>query len=73
VTVVRASRIEMRIVNPGGGATVSPSVDPETVWATMGGMGLTGVITAVTLKLLRIETDQVLVGHAAVPQISMRS
>jgi len=30
--------IEMRIVTPGGGATVSPSVDPELFWATMGGM-----------------------------------
>ena len=61
--------IEMRIVTPGGGATVSPSVDPELFWATMGGMGLTGVITAVTLKLLRIETDQVLVDTQRFPNL----
>jgi len=61
--------IEMRIVTPGGGATVSPSVDPELFLATMGGMGLTGVITAVTLKLLRIETDQVLVDTQRFPNL----
>lgn len=51
----------MRIVTPNGVATVSPDHDGELFWATMGGMGLTGVVATVTLKLLKIETDQVLV------------
>ncbi len=53
--------LAMRVVTPGGAATVSPDLDGELFWATMGGMGLTGVVTSVTLKLLQIETDQVLV------------
>ena len=53
--------LEMRLVTPVGGFRVSPSVEPELFWATIGGMGLTGVVTTVTLRLLRIETDKVLV------------
>lgn len=51
----------MRIVTPTGVVTVSPERDGELFWATMGGMGLTGVVVSVTLKLLKIETDRVLV------------
>jgi decaprenylphospho-beta-D-ribofuranose 2-oxidase len=53
--------LQMRIVTPSGAVTISPSQDGELFWATMGGMGLTGVVSSVRLKLLRIETDQVLV------------
>ncbi len=53
--------LEMRLVAPTGAATVSPDRDADLFWATMGAMGLTGVVTSATLKLLRIETDQVLV------------
>jgi decaprenylphospho-beta-D-ribofuranose 2-oxidase len=52
---------EMRIVTPSGAATISPERDGELFWATIGGMGLTGIVTSVTLALLKIETDQVLV------------
>jgi len=53
--------LEMRIVTPSGPATISPDLDGELFWATIGGMGLTGIVSSVTLKLLKIETDQVLV------------
>lgn len=53
--------LEMRLVTPSGALTVSPSQDGELFWATIGGMGLTGVLTSVTLRMLAIETDQVLV------------
>jgi decaprenylphospho-beta-D-ribofuranose 2-oxidase len=53
--------LDMRIVTPIGASTVSPTSDPELFWATIGGMGLTGVVTSVTMRMLRIETDQVLV------------
>ena len=53
--------LELRLVTPRGARTVSPGVEPEIFWATVGGMGLTGVVTSVTLRLTKIETDQVLV------------
>ena len=51
----------MRLVTPSGAYTVSPDNDPDLFWATVGGMGLTGVVTRLTLQLLAIQTDQVLV------------
>jgi decaprenylphospho-beta-D-ribofuranose 2-oxidase len=53
--------LELRLVTPSGPLTVSPTTDAELFWATMGGMGLTGVMTSVTIQMLKIETDQVLV------------
>ncbi len=52
---------EMRLVTPVGAMTVSPTSEGELFWATMGAMGLTGVLTSITLQMTRIETDQVLV------------
>ncbi|MDE3064477.1 MAG: FAD-binding oxidoreductase [Acidobacteriota bacterium] len=52
---------EMRLVTPSGALTVSPSQDPDLFWATIGGMGLTGVVTRLSLRMLAIETDRVLV------------
>ncbi|MBW4079733.1 MAG: FAD-binding oxidoreductase, partial [Acidobacteria bacterium] len=51
----------LRLVTPSGIFDVGPERDAELFWATVGGMGLTGVITSVTLQMMRIETDQVLV------------
>ena len=51
----------LRLVSPSGAVSVSPEHDPELFWATIGGMGLTGVITSVTLRMIKIETDHVLV------------
>ncbi len=53
--------LEMRLVTPRGSFTVSPTLEPQLFWATIGGMGLTGIVTTVTLRLLKIETDKVLV------------
>ncbi|HEY5303737.1 MAG TPA: FAD-binding oxidoreductase [Acidimicrobiales bacterium] len=53
--------LEMRLVTPTGAHNVSPRTQPDLFWATIGGMGLTGVVTAVTLRLLKIESDQVVV------------
>lgn len=51
----------MRLVTPIGARTVTPEQDADLFWATMGGMGLTGVVTEITLQMRKIETDRVLV------------
>ena len=53
--------LEMHLVTPTGERTVSPTVDPDLFWATLGGMGPTGVVTRVTLRLIRVTSDRVLV------------
>jgi decaprenylphospho-beta-D-ribofuranose 2-oxidase len=49
--------VEMTLVTPTGTLTVSPERDPELFWATSGGMGMTGVVTSATLRLMPIETS----------------
>jgi decaprenylphospho-beta-D-ribofuranose 2-oxidase len=39
--------------------TVTPRADPSLVWATAGGMGLTGLIVRATVQLKRVATSRV--------------
>ncbi len=41
----------------------SPECRPELFWATIGGMGLTGIITKVTFEMIPIESPYVIVRH----------
>ncbi|QQS24797.1 MAG: FAD-binding oxidoreductase [Actinomycetota bacterium] len=60
----------MRLLLADGTATdISPSVQPELFWATIGGMGLTGVVLQVTLRVLRIETSRMLVDTQRCPDL----
>jgi decaprenylphospho-beta-D-ribofuranose 2-oxidase len=51
------------IIATGARINCSPNVMPELFWATVGGMGLTGIIGVVTLQLKRIETAYMKVQH----------
>ena len=51
----------LRLVAPTGARTVGPDEEPDVFWATAGGMGLTGVVTRATVRLVPIETDRMAV------------
>ncbi|MEA2522436.1 MAG: decaprenylphospho-beta-D-ribofuranose 2-oxidase [Actinomycetota bacterium] len=52
--------VSFELVLPTGGVvTVSSQDDPELFDATLGGMGLTGVITLATLRMLPIATSRI--------------
>lgn len=51
------------ITATGARINCSPKVIPELFWATIGGMGLTGIIGVVTLQLKRIKTAYMKVQH----------
>ena len=51
------------ITATGARINCSPRVMPELFWATIGGMGLTGIIGIVTLQLKRIKTAYMKVQH----------
>ena len=53
--------VSYRLVTPSGVKVLSEHSTPELFWSTMGAMGLTGVISEVTMRMLPIETDQMVV------------
>jgi decaprenylphospho-beta-D-ribofuranose 2-oxidase len=52
-----------------GTMSVSPSRDPDVFWATAGGMGLTGLISEATIRLLPIETASMRVDSERTPDL----
>ncbi|WP_067964020.1 FAD-binding oxidoreductase [Nocardiopsis trehalosi] len=60
----------LRLVTPDGAErTVGPDRDPDLFWATVGGMGLTGVITEATFDVPRVATSAVRVDTDRVPDL----
>ncbi|MGH8975069.1 MAG: FAD-binding oxidoreductase, partial [Acidimicrobiia bacterium] len=54
--------VGLSLAAPAGTFDLGPGgADPELFWATVGGMGLTGVVTAATLRLLAVETASIAV------------
>jgi decaprenylphospho-beta-D-ribofuranose 2-oxidase len=53
------------IVADGSHLNCSATENADIFWATVGGMGLTGIIAEVTIKLLPIMTSQMMVQHHA--------
>jgi decaprenylphospho-beta-D-ribofuranose 2-oxidase len=65
-----ANHVESFVLHaPKGTFTVTPDGDPELFWATAGGMGLTGIITEATLRLLPVETAYIAVDTDRVPDL----
>ena len=65
-----ANHIESFVLHaPKGTFTVTPESDPELFWGTAGGMGLTGIITEATLRLLPVETSYIAVDTDRVPNL----
>lgn len=65
-----AQVLELKMVLSDGSRTrCSPIEQAELFWATIGGMGLTGIITEVKLQLVRIESAYVVVQHHRAPDL----
>lgn len=65
-----ANHVESFVLHaPKGTFTVTPDSDPELFWGSAGGMGLTGVITEATMRLLPIETSLISLDTERVPDL----
>ena len=53
----------------GSTTVIGPDLNPALFWATIGGMGLTGIMIDATLRLLPIETSRMLVNTQRVPDL----
>lgn len=55
---------QLDLLAPGGQVfTCSPRENPEIFWATLGGMGLTGIILRARMRLRRVETAYIQVDY----------
>ncbi|MEQ1872275.1 MAG: FAD-binding oxidoreductase [Ilumatobacteraceae bacterium] len=53
----------------GSVVTIGPDRNAELFWATVGGMGLTGIVLSATFRLIPIETSKMVVDTDRVPDL----
>ena len=61
---------QLSLITPSGRVRLARDTDPDLFWATVGGMGLTGIIADATIRLLRIETALVRVDTERVDDLA---
>jgi FAD/FMN-containing dehydrogenase len=62
--------LDFRLLAPSGEVLLcSPAIHPEIFWATVGGMGLTGVILSARLRLRRVDSAHVFVDFHKAPNL----
>ena len=54
---IGAHIVSLLVESPCGSQTLTPECRPDRFWATVGGLGLTGVIREVALQMVRVETS----------------
>ena len=59
----------LQLATPTGTVRVGPAEDPELFWATVGGMGLTGVVAEATLQMIPVETSWMVVDTERCPDL----
>lgn len=57
------------VLADGTARTVGPDREPEVFWATVGGLGLTGVITSAVLRTVPVETGYAVVTTQRLPDL----
>jgi len=55
--------LEIKLLTPSGEIVCNRDQNSELFWATIGGMGLTGIIISAKFKLIRIETPYIKTKH----------
>ncbi len=53
----------------GAVVKIAPDCNPELFWATIGGMGLTGIVLSATIRLIPIETSRMSVDTDRLPDL----
>ncbi|GAC1339843.1 MAG: FAD-binding oxidoreductase [Candidatus Dormibacteria bacterium] len=64
-----AHLLRLHLETPRGARELTPTSNPELFWATAGGMGLTGVITEATIRMLPVSSAWISVDTERAPDL----